>query len=369
MAQRDYVGRGRSSGAQRKKNNSRRKSSKGNPGISKTIVVIAAAALVIFIGALAFIAHHKKQAEKETAPHETVTNGLPPKPEERWKYIKELENRQITVPSPVEPSASGGVKSPTQLTDEQRQLLAQMAEDMRQQPTQLSEVPWNQQTPEQQKQTLRQQQQNAALQKKYQQQEQLFISQQQQLNQAKPAQQANRELQEQNRQIQLQHQRQQQAYAQQQQRLQQERQQQEYAQQQQRLQQERQQQSAKVQQKQREQLDRQIQQQTHSAPITAATPATAPTAKAAPSTDNAKTADGSSSKHWLIQCGSFKGTAQADAARAKLAFEGFESRITTGGGWNRVVIGPYTQRSKIDSVIAQLKNSGHTNCITLTVGG
>ena len=354
MAQKDYVGRGRSSTTQRKKNNSRRKNSKANTGISKVIVVIAAAALVLFIGVLALLAHHKKQAEKEAAPHKTTTNGLPPKPEERWKYIKELENRQITVPSPVEPSAGGEVKSPTQLTYEQRQLLAQMAEDMRQQPTQLSEVPWNQQTPEQQQQTIRQQQQNAALQRRYQQQEQQFISQQQQLNQSHPAQAANKALQEQNRQIQLQHERQQKAYAEQQKKIELDRQQQAY----------------REQQKQRQQLERQIQQQQHSAPITAAKPSQPQPEKVAPATPaSSPAATEASSKHWLIQCGSFKGAAQAESTRAKLAFEGFESRVTTGGGWNRVVIGPYTQRSKIDSVVKQLKNSGHTNCITLSVGG
>lgn len=46
------------------------------------------------------------------------------------------------------------VMKPEQLTDEQRQLLAQMQADMRQQPTQLTEVPWNEQTPAQRQQTL-----------------------------------------------------------------------------------------------------------------------------------------------------------------------------------------------------------------------
>ncbi len=46
-----------------------------------------------------------------------------------------------------------------QLTNEQRQLLAQMQADMRQQPTQLNEVPWNEQTPEQRQQTLQRQRQ------------------------------------------------------------------------------------------------------------------------------------------------------------------------------------------------------------------
>jgi cell division protein FtsN len=70
-------------------------------------------------------------------------NGLPPKPEERWRYIKELENRQIGVQTPTEPTAGGEANSKTQLTAEQRQLLDQMQADMQQRPTQLNEVPYN----------------------------------------------------------------------------------------------------------------------------------------------------------------------------------------------------------------------------------
>lgn len=123
------------------------------------MVAIAAAVLVTFIGGLYFITHHKKE-ESETLQSQKVTgNGLPPKPEERWRYIKELESRQPGVRAPTEPSAGGEVKTPEQLTPEQRQLLEQMQVDMRQQPTQLVEVPWNEQTPEQRQQTLQRQRQ------------------------------------------------------------------------------------------------------------------------------------------------------------------------------------------------------------------
>ena len=98
------------------------------------MVAIAAAVLVTFIGGLYFITHHKKE-ESETLQSQKVTgNGLPPKPEERWRYIKELESRQPGVRAPTEPSAGGEVKTPEQLTPEQRQLLEQMQADMRQQP-------------------------------------------------------------------------------------------------------------------------------------------------------------------------------------------------------------------------------------------
>jgi cell division protein FtsN len=71
----------------------------------------------------------------------------------------------------------------------------------------------------------------------------------------------------------------------------------------------------------------------------------------------------------MVQCGSFHGTEQAESQRAKLAFEGFEGRITTGGGWNRVVIGPYNNRSGADSTLARLKNAGISGCIPLATGG
>lgn len=123
------------------------------------MVAIAAAALVAFIGGLYFITHHKKE-ESETLPgHKVTGNGLPPKPEERWRYIKELESRQPGVLKPTEPSAGGEIMNQDQLTDEQRQLLDQMQADMRRQPTQLSEVPWNEQTPAQRQQTLQRQKQ------------------------------------------------------------------------------------------------------------------------------------------------------------------------------------------------------------------
>jgi cell division protein FtsN len=133
------------------------------------MVAIAAAVLVAFIGGLWFITHHKKE-ESEAMPGQKVTgNGLPPKPEERWRYIKELESRQPQITQPTEPSAGGQPLNKNQLTNEQRQLLEQMQADMRQQPTQLNEVPWDEQTPAQRQQTLQRQQQQRYLQEQQQQ--------------------------------------------------------------------------------------------------------------------------------------------------------------------------------------------------------
>jgi len=303
VAQKDYVGRGRSTGTRRKKPASRSKKSKGGSGTSKLMMVLAAAVLVTFAGGLWFISHHKKEEIEVIPNHKANGNGLPPKPEERWKYIKELENRQITVPSPTEPSA-GGMQSQTQLTDEQRQLLEQMQADMRQQPTQLNEVPWNEQTPAQRQQTLQRQQVQQQQQQVQQQQQQQLQRQQQQL------------------------------------------------QQQQRQQQLQQQQAAR-------------QQQQQAAPITRE-----PTQQTKPQeTAKAKAEEKAASQRWMVQCGSFKGTDQAESVRAGLAFEGFESRITTGGGWNRVVIGPFKDRSSADSTVKRLHSSGHGSCIPLALGG
>ena len=141
------------------------------------MVAIAAAVVVAFIGGLYFITHHKKEESEALQASKVAGNGLPPKPEERWRYIKELESRQPGVRAPTEPSAGGEVQNANQLTDEQRQLLAQMQADMRQQPTQLNEVPWNEQTPEQRQQTLQRRQ------------AQQQIQQQQQWAQTQPVQQ------------------------------------------------------------------------------------------------------------------------------------------------------------------------------------
>jgi len=339
VAQKDYVGRGRSTGTRRKKSPSRGKKSKGGSGISKLMIVLAVAVLVTFAGGLWFLAHHKKEDVPVITDHKANGNGLPPKPEERWKYIKELENRQVTVPTPIEPSSGGEVKSQTQLTDEQRQLLEQMQADMRQQPTQLNEVPWNEQTPAQRQQTLQHQQQLQQLQR---QQQQVQQQQQQQLQH-----QQQQQVQQQRQQLQAQQQRQQQLQQQQQ------RQQQQQLQQQQRQQQQQQQQQQNV------------QRQSQPAPITRE-----PDVQSKPQeTAKAKPAEKASSQRWMVQCGSFKGTDQAESVRAGLAFEGFESRITTGGGWNRVVIGPYKDRASADSTLKRLRSSGHSSCIPLSVGG
>lgn len=322
MAQKDYVGRGRSTGTRRKKSNSRSKKRTGNAGVSKVMIGLAVAVLVAFAGGLWFIAHHKKEETPVIPDHKVSGNGLPPKPEERWKYIKELENRQLSVPTPKEPSSGGEVQSHTQLTDEQRQLLEQMQADMRQAPTQLNEVPWDEQTPIQRQQTLQRQQQQQLQQQRLEQQQR---AQQQQLQQQQRFEQQQRA------------------------------QQQQFQQQQQRAQQ-------------------QATQQTHMLPQNGSQSVSAPKAQESSrakqqETTQAKAVEKEKSQRWMVQCGSFKGSDQAESIRAQLAFEGFESRITNGGGWHRVVIGPYNSRASADGTLKRLRSSGHSGCIPLAVGG
>lgn len=292
------------------------------------MVAIAAAVLVAFVGGLWFITHHKKE-EVETLPGQKVTgNGLPPKPEERWRYIKELETRQPGVMRPTEPSAGGEITHQNQLTDEQRQLLEQMQADMRQQPTQLSEVPWNEQTPAQRQQTLQQQR---------------LIQEQRQVAQKQQEQQ--RQQQTQQRQIEQQKRQQQQELQRQQQELQRAT-----------------QRAAQAQQPAREETV------TQPKPKPQPTPAPVTAATESPGAKPQETAK-QDERRYMVQCGSFKGAEPAEKVRAQLAFEGFDSHITTNNGWNRVVIGPLNSKGSADSTLSRLKSAGHTNCIRVSAGG
>ena len=284
------------------------------------MVAIAAAVLVAFIGGLYFITHHKKEEAEALQNRQAAGNGLPPKPEERWRYIKELESRQPGVRAPTEPTAGGEVMKPEQLTDEQRQLLAQMQADMRQQPTQLTEVPWNEQTPAQRQQTL--QRQRLAQQQVQQQQLAQAQTQVQQprtqpraVEQAKPVQQQPK-------------------------------------------------QTASNQQPYQDLL----QTPAHTSTAQPKTQAAAPVTRVeeAPKTATAEKKD---DRSWMIQCGSFKGAEQAETVRAQLAFEGFASHITTNNGWNRGGIGPLKGKENASNMIERLKMAGHANCIRLAARG
>lgn len=278
------------------------------------MVALAAAILVAFVGGLYFITHHKKE-ETRTLPGKVNGNSLPPKPEERWRYIKELEDRQPRTRTPTEPSAGGEVQNQTQLTNEQRRLLEQMQADMRQQPTQLNEVPWNEQTPAQRQQTLqrqeqqRQQQNNAAPRTAQPYQQPTPPVQQTEPRATQPKTAAPQPY---------------------------------------------------------DDLLKTPPRTTEAAPVPAPTTAVKPE-KEAPK--RAETAEKKDERRWMVQCGSFKGVDQAESVRAQLAFEGFDSRITNNNGWNRVVIGPLKGKDNADGTVNRLKQAGYSNCIRLAAGG
>lgn len=294
------------------------------------MVTLAAALLVVFIGGLYFITHNKPgDAPLIPAHGNHPANGLPPKPEERWRYIKELENRQIGVQSPTQPTAGGEVNSKTQLTDEQRQLLEQMQADMQQRPTQLSEVPYNapstvrntehpQSAPQQQPALQQSTPQQSATQQSATQQS----ATQQQTTQP-PRNPFNNG-------------------------------------------------DTAVQPQPIQQL-KPVTTQPKPVPPSAQTRQVEPKPQPKPETKPQETAKQEtkpeSKQKWMIQCGSFHATEQAESVRAQLAFSGVESRITAGGGWNRVMLGPYSTRASADKTLARLKGMGMSDCIPLVVGG
>ncbi|MBH3274266.1 cell division protein FtsN [Serratia marcescens] len=302
MAQKDYVSRGRAAGAKRKTPSRKKRSS---PKVSKTVLALAAALLVVFVGGLYFITHNKPEDAPLLPAHTTRSgNGLPPKPEERWRYIKELENRQIGVQTPTEPTAGGELNSKTQLTAEQRQLLEQMQADMQQRPTQLNEVPYNDPGQANARSTRQQQQP---------------VQQQQQVSQPPRNPFSNGAT------------------------------------------------TAPVQ-------PHPQPKPTTQQPVQVKQPEPKPQPKPEPKPEvkqeTAKQETKPESKQkWMVQCGSFRATDQAESVRARLAFEGIESRITAGGGWNRVVLGPYSSRAAADKTLSRLKGVGMSSCIPLSVGG
>ncbi len=107
-------------------------------------------------------------------------------------------------------------------------------------------------------------------------------------------------------------------------------------------------------------------------------PETAPAiASSAPAT-NALEADGgttetASSVRYLLQAGSFRGTQDAEALRAKLGLLGIEAniqRVELPGGetWHRVRIGPYSALGRVNEVRARMA-SQNIESILLRAGG
>ncbi len=100
-------------------------------------------------------------------------------------------------------------------------------------------------------------------------------------------------------------------------------------------------------------------------PTTVAPPPVQKSAEAGAATETPK----EKPQRWLVQCDSFKTIDQADSVRAQLAFAGIESRITPGGGWNRVLLGPYSSRAGADKILQSVRAAGVSNCTPVAAGG
>lgn len=73
-----------------------------------------------------------------------------------------------------------------------------------------------------------------------------------------------------------------------------------------------------------------------------------------------------SDKEFIMQCGSFRTMDRAEELRAKIAFQGLESRILTSNGknglWYRVVLGPYERKRNAERQRHQLRNAKINGC-------
>lgn len=264
MVQRDYVDCVRLSGTERKGINQRKCSASGT---FTTINALVVAILIMFIGGLYFITYNKSE-ETVIIPNRIKHTGnkLPPKPEERWRYIKELENRHIDVQTSTNLVGNKEANSLDQLTGKQYQLLEKIQTDERHKLVDPNKIPYNNQS-------------------------QLPVESVKQkcVHTQVPCNPFN----------------------------------QQFAQ-----------------------------------PVQSTVEA-----GAAKKVSEAKTL------HWLVQCGSFKEMNQAESVRAQLAFAGLEGHVITGGGWNRVLLGPYSSRTSANKILQSIHVAGVSNCIPIAARG
>ena len=71
-----------------------------------------------------------------------------------------------------------------------------------------------------------------------------------------------------------------------------------------------------------------------------------------------------SDREYIMQCGSFRSMDSAEELKARLAFQGFESRIvvSNGGAWHRVVLGPYTSKREAERDRHDLRRADIQRC-------
>ncbi|MGP1956799.1 MAG: SPOR domain-containing protein [Arsenophonus sp. NC-PE1-MAG3] len=138
MAQKDYVRLGRTI----PRKNMRSGKKKLNQGLPKATLTVAILIIVIFITGLYYITKNKPVPvfnKKILTNNSQLVTSLPPKPEERWRYIKELEKRDIDLPN-FNNSTKSNINNTTDLSNEQRQFLEQIDADRRNYAINLPEV-------------------------------------------------------------------------------------------------------------------------------------------------------------------------------------------------------------------------------------
>lgn len=283
MAQKDYVARGRSP--------ARRKTSKGKAkktqGLPITTLVAAIAVVALFVGGLFYITQNKKESPQSisTHPPSVPVNTLPPKPEERWRYIKELERRGVDAPNIPTQSGGSNILGQPELTAEQRQLLEQIDSDRRQPVTNLQEVPYNGKPVPR---------------------SQVIINE--------PTQPVNPPVQR--------------------------------------------------------KPTVPVEQKPESRPVQSTQPvvSTPPVQQTSKPETKPESKPANNLQNMLVQCGSFREAEQAESVRATLAFSGIESRVTAGGGWHRIVLGPYSKETA-EKMRDRASGVGVSGCILRASGG
>ncbi|MEZ8026322.1 cell division protein [Enterovibrio norvegicus] len=73
-----------------------------------------------------------------------------------------------------------------------------------------------------------------------------------------------------------------------------------------------------------------------------------------------------SSRPYLMQCGAYRSSSQADERKAMIAFQGLESHVKTSQGekgiWYRVVLGPYPLKREAERDRNMLRRAGIEPC-------
>ena len=72
------------------------------------------------------------------------------------------------------------------------------------------------------------------------------------------------------------------------------------------------------------------------------------------------------SRPYQMQCGSFRKQSQADALKAKIAFQGLEAMVRKVSGkkgeWYKVVLGPYPKKRHAERERHKLQRGGVNGC-------